>query len=185
MSMLLMVRSADDVRLAVEAANKFLVYRRRHFPVPREVDEVLGIWLRRELDADLPAWLWINRELGAGVQLDGSDGEDVLAPRLAATAVGIRESFSLSGLWSLCWIDGTFLEKAKTARERRNQILESLVKEGARGAGEFFPVFDATETSDSIEATLQALRAEHPSLISKTWFSDDREQGLVGPQGTR
>ena len=50
MSMLLLIRSADDVRSAVEAASEFLVYRRQRFAEAREADEVLGIWLRRELD---------------------------------------------------------------------------------------------------------------------------------------
>ena len=156
MSMLFLIRSADDVRSAAEAANEFLAYRRRHFPEPREVDEVLGIWVRGELDADL--------------------GE---AP------VGIRESISLSGLWSLSWIDGAFLKDAKTARERRNRILDGLVKDSATQPRAFSPVFDATETSDGVEAMLQELRAKHPDLISTTWFIDEWEQGLMDPRDTR
>ena len=73
MSMLLLIRSADDVRSAVKAASEFLVYRRHRFAEASEadeIDEVLGIWLRRELDAGLPAWLWFDRELGAGMSSD-------------------------------------------------------------------------------------------------------------------
>jgi len=171
MSMLFLIRSADDVRSAAEAANELLAYRRRHFPEPREVDEVLGIWVRSELDADLPAWLWL--------------GEGVPASSLAEAPVGIRESISLSGLWSLSWIDGAFLKDAKTARERRNRILDGLVKDSATQPRAFSPVFDATETSEGVEAMLQELRAKHPDLISTTWFIDEWEQGLMDPRDTR
>ncbi len=50
MSVLLLVRSADDVRSAANAASEYLAYRRQHVPAPPEANEVLGIWLRRELE---------------------------------------------------------------------------------------------------------------------------------------
>ncbi len=43
MSMLLLIRSANDIPFAVKAASEFLAYRRRQFAEPRETDEVLGI----------------------------------------------------------------------------------------------------------------------------------------------
>jgi hypothetical protein len=188
MSLLLIVRSADDVRSAVEAANEFLVHLRRRFPEPREVDEVLGLWLRRELDADLPAWLWLDRERGLGMRVDAPAGETPgQGPREAD--VGVRESFSLSGLWSLCWIDGTLLRESKSPEERRRRILDALVRDAAAEAasqpGAFFPVFEATEPLDLVDENLRQLRDRYPHLVGGRWFVDDRERGIVGPRGGR
>ena len=188
MSVLLLIRSADDVRFAVEAASEFLVYRRRHFTEPRETDEVLGIWLRRELDADLPAWRWFDREVGAGVRVDSLPGETAagLGPREAA--VGILESFSLSGLWTLCWIDGTLLREAQSSAERRRGILDAVLSTASASQspcepGTFFPVFGAVDASDSIDATMRELQEHYPKLIGGTWFIDDRDRGLVSAKG--
>ena len=190
MSMLLLVRSSDDVRSSVKSASEFLVYRRRHFAEPRETDEVLGIWLRRELDADLPAWLWFDRELGAGVRVDSLPGETAsqLGPREAG--VGILESFSLSGLCTLCWIDGTLLREAPSSAERRRRILDAVLSTAAASQspcepGTFFPVLGASDGSDSIDATMRELQEHYPKLISGTRFIDDRERGLVSARGAR
>jgi len=169
MHMLLLVRSADDVRSAVKAASEFLVYRRRHLGEPRESDEVLGIWLRRELDAELPAWFWFDRELGAA-------------------AVGILESFSLSGLWTLCRFDGIVLRKALSSAERRRVILAAVssTASSARSSREpetFFPVFGASDASDCIGATMRELQDHYPKLVGGTWFVDDRERGIVSAKG--
>ena len=188
MSMLLLIRSADDVRSAVKAAGEFLVYRRRHFAEPRETDEVLGIWLRRELDADLPAWLWFDRKVGAGVRVDSLAGETAsrLGPREAA--VGILESFSLSGLWTLCWIDGTLLREAQSSAERRRGILDAVWSTASASQSPceprtFFPVFTARDASDSIGATMRELQDHYPKLVGGTWFVDDREREIVYANG--
>ena len=187
MSMLLLIRSADDVRSAVETASELLVYRRQRFAEASEADEVLGIWLRRELDADLPAWLWLDRELGGGVSID-APGRDTSKVSLGKSGVGIRESFSLSGLWTLCRIDGTLLSTAHSATGRRRTILDSLL--GTASASRpssatetFFPVFAADDAVESIKATMSELEDRYPQMIGGTWFLDDRERGIVPAQG--
>ena len=184
MSMLLLVRSADDVRSAVETASEFLVYRRQRFAEAREADEVLGIWLRRELDADLPAWLWLDRELEAGVSVDVPGDASKVSPE---ADVGIRESFSLSGLWTLCRIDGTLLGTAHTATERRRTILDSLLgttsaSQSSSATETFFPVFAAADAVESIKVTMRELQDRYPQIIGGTWFVDDRERGIVRAQ---
>lgn len=150
MSMLLSIRGADYIRGAVAAANEFLAYRRRRLPEAQAVDEVLGIRLRSELDSDL-----------------------------AECGVWIRETFSASGLWSLCWMDGAFLRTARTARQRRRQLVDALVKSHALQPRTFLPVFDASGTIEAAEAMLRELRAEYPEVVSTTWFLDDAKQGLI------
>jgi len=186
MSMLLLIRSADDVRSAVETASEFLVYRRQRFAEAREADEVLGIWLRRELDADLPAWLWLDRDRGAGTSIDVP--RDTSKVSLGESGVGIRESFSRSGLWTLCWIDGTLLSTAHSATECRRTILDPLL--GTASASRpssatetFFPVFAAADAVESIKATMSELEDRYPQMIGGTWFLDDRDRGIVPARG--
>ncbi len=177
MTKLLLIRSADDVRSAVAAASAFLVYRRQRFAEAREADEALGIWLRRELDADLLAWPWLDREVGAGMSM--------VSP--GTSGVGIRESFSSSGLWTLCWIDGTILRTAHSATERRRTILDSFscttsASRSSSATETFFPVFAAADAVESIKATMSELEDRYPQMIGGTWFVDDRGRGIVPAQ---
>ena len=66
MSLLLLVRSADDMRSAAKAASELVAYQRQRFAGDRETGDVVGIWLKRDLDAELPAWPWADRQLRAG-----------------------------------------------------------------------------------------------------------------------
>ncbi len=110
-----------------------------------------------------------------------------LGPREAA--VGILESFSLSGLWTLCWIDGTLLQQAPSPSERRRRILDAVLITASASQspcepGTFFPVFGASDASDSIGATMRELQDHYPKLIGGTWFVDDTERGLVSAKGS-
>jgi len=185
MSVLLLIRSADDLRSAVEAASGFLLYRRQRFPETRETDEVLGIWLRRDLDADLAAWLWLDRDRGADISIDVAEDPSKGSP--GESGVGIRESFSLSGLWTLCWIDRTLLRTAHSATERRRTILDSLLGNAyasrfSSATETFFPVFAGVDAIESIKATMLELGNRYPKMIGETWFLDHHESGIVPAQ---
>jgi len=167
-SALLLVRSTDDLASAIAGANELLRYRRRGASPTR--DELLGVWLRRELDADLPVWRSLNP---ATAKLDRAD-----------RAVGVRESFSLSGIWSICWIDGELLSDCETAKERRHRVVDTwvLVKaacvDSTRGnLGVFLPVFDGAQDSESIEEALTELRAQR--LDSSAGSNHDQRD--IGP----
>ena len=185
MTILLLVRSAGTLRSAVEAANALLVYERQRVAEPPEADEVIGIWLRRELDADLPTWRWRNRGFGAGVSVDVPGAATRNGPGKAG--VGVRESFSLSGSWTLCWIDGTFVRTAHSAAERRRISLDALLGNAyaspSRSAAEaFFPVFAAADALESIAASMLEIHDRYPQIIAGTWFVDDPERGIVPVQ---
>ena len=104
------------------------------------------------------------------------------------SGVGIRESFSRSGLWTLCRIDGTLLGTAHTATERRRTILDSLLGTASASwpssaAETFFPIFAADDAVESIRATMSELEDRYPQMIGGTWFLDDRERGIVPARG--
>lgn len=184
MTMLLLIRSADDMRSAIKAANEFLLHRRQRFARNREEeDRILGIWLRGEVDAELPAWSGGDHELGKGPSAEDTDESSESNPPMSDVRLGIRESFSLSGIWALCWVDGSSLRSARDPAERRRVLLHSLVgvysAPLSRETGVFFPVFHAGESVERIEATMNEFRDRHPNLVAAKWFIDDWECGVI------
>jgi len=171
-SRLLVVRRADDLASAIAGINQFMGYRRRGASDNR--DEVLGLWLRRELGADLPMWPLDP----ATSTLDRADG------------LGVRESFSLSGIWSMCWIDGTLMSACQSTKERRCRVVDMLsrVTSGRSTTGNlgvFLPVVDGAQDTESIEETLAELRARFTGLIGDAWLVDDPKAGLADPRRSR
>ncbi|MCK6498262.1 MAG: hypothetical protein L6Q38_02145 [Nitrospira sp.] len=188
MSVLLLIRNADVLDCAVEAATAFLIHQRSRVAERHPADEVLGIWLRSELDGGLPTWPRFDLELRLGVAAESVAGETASGPDPNETAVGIRESFSLSGVWTLCWIDGIPLRQARTPVLRRRTILEVFLTKVADSEfscepRSFLPVFQATEKNNSVQATLRDLRNLYPRLIGDIWFVDDREHGIRRGRG--
>jgi hypothetical protein len=107
MALLLFVRSIDDVMPAVEAASEFLAYK-QNLEGNRQSDDLLAIWIDDDLEAALPAW---------SVSRLGTSSE-----RPTPTPVSLRQSSSLSGIWTLCWIDIP-PSKANTAGNHRAKRL--------------------------------------------------------------
>jgi len=102
--------------------------------------------------------------------------------------VGVLESFSLSGLWTLCWIDRTLLREAPSSAECRRRSLDAVFSTAAASQSPceprtFFPVFGASDASDSSDATMRGLQEHYPKLIGGTWFIDDRDRGLASAKG--
>lgn len=183
MSALLLISSVDHAEVAVEQASDYLVHHRRYGGDPAQRDALLGIWIRRELDADLPTLF----PCGEHVQTCGCAVGDPTEGRPPAVPVGIRTSSSVSGLWSLCWLDGSALREAHNPHQRRRLILDVLVQGAAPAAslpGAFFPVFAHTDSRDTVHATLTELGSRYPRLVATHWYIDDPEQGISGPCGT-
>ena len=90
MALLLFVRSIDDVMPAVEAASEFLAYK-QNLEGNRQSEDLLAIWIDDDLKAALPAW---------SVSRLGTSSD-----RPTTTPISLRQSSSLSGIWTLCWID--------------------------------------------------------------------------------
>jgi hypothetical protein len=151
MSVLLLVRNEQAVNSAVNEASDFLMQQRKRAASPDPADEVVGIWLLEDLDAGLPSW-----------------------PGFDEAAIGIRESFALSGTWALCWVDGAALHLSQTAAERRRKILEAFASKVTARPRSFLPVFQATDRRDARDAAMQELRESYPRLISGGRYVDDQ-----------
>ncbi len=183
MSMLLVIRSVRHVKSAVEQASDYLIHYRRYACDPCQRDTLLGIWIRRRIDADLPMLLF----RGERVQGDGRPVDDPREDYSPEAPVGVRTSWSLSGLWSLCWLDGPALRENPSPHQRRRQVLDHLVQGAQRTArtpGAFRPVFDHTDAHDIVNANLAELRSRYAHLIAAHWYIDNPEHGIAGPYGT-
>lgn len=182
--MLLLVRNADDMDRAVKSTNAFSAYRRERSG-SEQVSQVLGVWLRRELDAGLPSFGCadlVPDGVGTVKAVKGSDPVSESNPTTSATELKIRESFSLSGVWTVCWVNGVLGHDAQSPAEQRRAIINAIVSPYSREDCRFFPVFQQGESMAHIQNAMRELREQHPKLIGATWFVDDSERGLVAAE---
>ena len=166
---LLLIRSATDIPVAVAAVNEFLAYRRSRNGSVRD-DEILAVCLRGDLDAGLPICHAAEEPPAASGAVPPGGG------------LGIRESFSVSGIWSLCWVDGGLLHVDADAR--RDAILRMLVESPSPPGpllepGVAFPVFGASEPVACVEAEVRTLKARYPRFMGASWYCDDEIHGIV------
>lgn len=172
MALLLFVRSIDDVMPAVEAASEFLAYKRQHLAGSPQSDDLLAIWIDHDLEAALPAWSFPSRH---------SSSETAIP-----TPFSLRQSFSCSGIWTLCWIDVSSLENELGGKSSREAIIGRLAKIlsarcSSTGPGLLLPVFGANDPTESMEICHANLKAQYSSIVGETWFVHDRNQGKVVP----
>src|SRR5687767_1045173 len=90
MALLLFVRHMDDVMPSVEAASEFLAYQQQQLESSRQSDDLLAIWIDRDLEAALPA------------RSVPSLYSSIERPM---TTFRLKYSVSVSDIWTLCWID--------------------------------------------------------------------------------
>lgn len=176
---LLLIRSTADIPLAVESVNEFLAFRRQA-SLPGREHEILAVCLTRQLDAG-----WPLRRLG-GREPDPSPAmaSSANGHALSSTGLEVQESYSVSGIWTLCRMDGPLLHSARSPKSKRNLILQTLADGLSRRAsstedGAVFPVFDTGETAESIEAEVRTLRSRYPGLLGPFWYRADRTGGVI------
>jgi len=138
----------------------------------RQSDDLLAIWIDHDLEAALPAW---------SVSRLGTSSE-----RPTPTPFSLRQSFSLSGIWTPCWIDISPSKSELGGKSPREALIGTLAKIlsarcSSTGPGLLFPVFGASDPTEGIETSIANLKARYPSIIGATWFVHDRNQGKVVP----
>ena len=168
MGVVLFVRSCGDILRTVENAGEFFAHQRRAKDnVPGQ--DVLGIWVDCELESSLPAW---------AVSSSPSPSE-----KLNGTPFSVAHSLSLSGIWTLCWVDVAVAERKLQPEARCEALLRALYRvfsvRRSHGAGPFFPVFTNTDSIERIEATVRDLKARYPELVGPTWFVQDKTHGRI------
>lgn len=182
-SAILLARDEEVVSSALALLDELLAHRRRTAGPHEAREEVLAVWLRRDLEAGLPVWDPLRLDDRAA----GGSGSAAVPPAPAATrqAACIRTSISLSGLWSFCRIEGGVLEGLASRRRRRRRILEALARDAAPACFErdlFCPVLGADEAPEELPAILGELRAAYPGRVADAGFREDPEHGLSCPR---
>jgi hypothetical protein len=169
MALLLFVRAMDDVMPAVEAASEFLSHRQQQLEGSRQSDDLLGIWIDRDLEAALPA---------SSIPSLHSSSER------PTTTVRLDNSVSLSGIWTLCWIDLSTPESRLGGNSPREVLIGAVAevfseRHSSTGAGLLLPVFGAGDPTEGIDASIADLKSRYPGLIGTAWFIHDRNQGKI------
>ena len=175
MSTLLLVRSWADVRLTTERVNEFFAFRRTRNGEGNG-GKVIAVWVRSRLEAGLPTWRLVD------------EASDSTAKGLPTTTAGvpamgglwIRESISLAGIWTLCWLDGPLLVSSQSLRVKRDALLQVVVNASADlgPPGLVFPVFDRDESPESVAAEVRSLKARYPGVIGSVGFHRDESRGV-------
>lgn len=177
MPMLLAIRSVDDLRSAIAAANGYLAIQRGQIGSNEEEGRVLGVWLRDDVDAGLPRMSCHDLVSWKAESVTGEKPRPTPVDTVSGFRIG--ESTSLSGIWALCWIYGTFVNGAADPLQRMRSVVDGLVSPYSTNDRGFFPVFPKGASPDSVKSAMRELREQYPNLIAKTWFIDDWNEGLI------
>jgi len=127
MSMILLIRNADDMRRAIADTKRFSDYWQERFGSDQKENRILGVWLRCELDAGLPRFSCGDPESGEGHRVEDADRSLESNPATSTPSLRVGQSFSLSGIWTLCRVDGFLPGDAQGSVERRLAIVHTLV----------------------------------------------------------
>jgi hypothetical protein len=159
MSMFVVVRHPDDLVRAGRELSDFFSLRKRQ--APRWVPEpLLGIWLDPRMTArEVPATLSVRQQ-----SLDGRPAR-------------IRESFGLSGVWTLCWLDDEGVSRLALVEA----LLEaSLDGSGGASSGRFIPVFRRDVAEPVVQVEVRGLRDRYPSTYWDRGINPDPARVGVG-----
>ncbi|SDH12875.1 hypothetical protein SAMN04487974_12329 [Pelagibacterium luteolum] len=170
--LLLLVRSRDDVPRTCREAGEFLAFQRARLPTVRAQQDrrLVGIWIDPVM-VDAPPEI-----CGFG-----------LASRLCHFQ--IRESVGVSGIWCLCWLDADHGGASSDPITLRETLVSALIKQQPSrqhpSAGQFHPVFDADDDSNSILLQTEQLRKVFQGLIGEPMSWDSSTGALTNVIGGR
>jgi hypothetical protein len=161
--------------VATEQVNEFFTFRRASKD-GGDGGEVLAVWVSNRLDAGLPTWETVHGALE-------STTKDFPAPTPGIPEPGglwIRESISLAGKWTLCWLDGPLLMRTQNLMETRAAILTFIVNSstGLGSPGLFCPVFDRNESPESVAGEILRLKTRYPGVIGLVAFRRDERRAV-------
>ena len=164
---LLFIRSRADSGFALEQVNAFLALRRDRNPA-RGDDKILAVCFRRDLDSGLPPLL-----------TTGSPNR----------SLGVFESFSVAGIWTLSWLGGPAFRGARPgfqhSYEQREAVLRNLAPALTErdSHGGFCPVFSPDEPPEFEAAEARRLRNLYPELVGFVNFRQDASRGVQQSPG--
>ena len=177
MALILVVRDDDHMPASIANCNDLLAIHRGQSHGHRREDRVLGVWLRENVDVGLPRM--DCHDLAPLEDAPFRNGNSSHQTRNKVPTVRIRESISLSGVWTLCWIHGSPIHRVTNTLQGLCDLAENLIGPYSTTKRGFFPAFPAGASVHAIERVMLKSRSRYPDLIGTTWFRDDWSQGLI------
>jgi hypothetical protein len=101
----------------------------------------------------------------------------------------VKESFSLSGIWTLCSIEPVSSQQFNFLEISRDVMIKTLINlsEGtnkAKDGGYYAPIFSFNDCKDNVQDELKALQSQHGNRIAPPVFYDQRA-GLISLQNSQ
>jgi hypothetical protein len=164
MSMLVLVRSVEDLARSCIELNGFFSFRRRQYPLT-VLETLLGIWIDPRMAAEPPGALVHNQA--------------------AYHPVRIRETFGLQAIWALGWFETPAGEYR--GELPRLDLLGALIASASQWqdgmpSGRFIPVFPSKTASSEVQIEMRSLLSEHPHDLMSPWFQDAATGLLIRPE---
>ena len=159
MSCFAIVRSRDDLsRAQNEIGALFKIINNLNQP-ERFCKKLLGIYIYSQIDSLTQACLSRTND------------------QPYESRIRIMQITSLSGIWTLCWLESSDRESAAPTRQ---EILDCLVDVCGKSIrdGQFLPVFPFNAESKLVQAEMQRMTESHPDRIRAPLFLN-RELGLL------
>lgn len=150
MSMFAVIHRPADLARACEDISAFLTFHHKKRAASR-AEPLIGVWLDPGMPAEIVAEL----------------NED--AAKSAAGLGNIRESVSLGGVWTLCWLD--------SERVGRLPLLEALLERSTADSDNaaprrFIPVFLDDLPVSEVQSEMQELRRHRPSCVMPSLWQE-------------
>mgnify|MGYP001445939229 CR=1 FL=1 len=181
MAGILVVSSAEELPAALASANEYLRFLRKRFREPDKHAPLLGVWVGGRVDQYWSAL--VSCDVGVPCSQQHARGSSQ-CPGAGDHSWRLRESVSVSGSWTLYWLDYVVRSDQVPAvagcRDPLRAIAEALsccAVSPIRGA--FFPVFGTSSCAESRLDLLRQLQEDFPGLVDGRWFLDSKTEGLT------
>lgn len=163
MSMLMLVRSLEDLACSCIELNDFFSFRRKYYP-ETVLETLLGIWIDPRTAAEPPGALLHNQA--------------------AYRPVRIRETVGLQAIWTLCWLETPAGEDR--GEVSRRDLLGALIESASlwqdgMPSGRFIPVFPSEAPSSEAQIEMRSLLARYSQHLMSPWFQDSATGLLIHP----
>lgn len=156
MSMFAVVHRPAELTRACEEISEFLSFHRKKQPSAR-YDPLVGIWRDSTISEEVAANL------------------DEEAPTIAGGLGKIRESTSLGGVWTLCWLHSESVSRLSVGKALL-QLSSSKTEDVLEG--KFTPVFPVDMSDSEIEYELYTLQCRLPSRVMPPLWQE-RQTGKI------
>lgn len=162
-SLLLFVRTTDDLARACRQVEEFLAFCRSRQSASFANGRLLGAWIDEHTVIKLPQEM------------------ELRLPSNQTILLAVRETFALWGIWTVLSIKATHLETRAGMELSHDMVLDAMISlaRGAAGAGgRYSPVFAPDTPKEQVRAEIKRLNIHYPLRIAGPIYYDPVTGGL-------